>query len=163
MTREYSERERRNLESVRKLMAPPPGFDPSTLFAEDAVWWNGLPRLHAPGGSCEHRGIEAIRRLMSGAGTDRRHLGIDAYDLSTVRYEDVVEIVDGDRVVRQQTMHARTQAGRDYCNVYCFVFQFDAGGRIAYLTEHWNTWWADRFLFDQRAPAPPQPPAGPPR
>jgi hypothetical protein len=27
----------------------------------------------------------------------------------------------------------------------------------AYLTEHWNTRWADRFLFDQRPPDPPHP------
>ncbi len=156
MAHEYSAVELLNLESVRTLMAPPPGFDITTLFAEDAVWWNGLPRLHAPGASCEHRGIEAIRALLHGSGKDRRELGIDAYDLSTVRYENVIEVVDGDRVVRQQTMHAKTRSGRDYCNVYCFVFEFDAAGRIAYLTEHWNTWYADRFLFDQIAPTPPR-------
>lgn len=156
MAREYSAAELRNLESVRRMMSPPPGFDIMTLFAEDAVWWNGLPRLHAPGASCEHRGIEAIRAIVSGSAKDRRDLGIDAYDLSTVRYENVIEVVDGDRVVRQQTMYAKTQSGRDYCNVYCFVFEFDANGRIAYLTEHWNTWYADRFLFDQRAPTPPR-------
>ena len=50
MAREYSAAELRNLESVRRMMSPPPGFDIMTLFAEDAVWWNGLPRLHAPGG-----------------------------------------------------------------------------------------------------------------
>lgn len=156
MPREYTEREQRNLETVRKLMAPPPGFDISTLFADDAVWWNGLPRLHAPGASCEHRGIEAIRTILGGSKTDRRHLGIDAYDLSTVRYENVIEMVDGDRVMRQQTMYAKTKMGRDYCNVYCFVFEFDAEGRISYLTEHWNTWWAERFLFDQLHPEPPR-------
>lgn len=156
MPREYSPTERRNLESVRKLMAPPPGFDPSTLFADDAVWWNGLPRLHAPGAGCEHRGIDAIRAIMGGSSVDRRHLGVDAYDLSTVRYENVIELVDGDRVVRQQTMYAKTKSGRDYCNVYCFVFEFNADGKIGYLTEHWNTWYADRFLFDQLTPTPPR-------
>jgi len=28
------------------------------------------------------------------------------------------------------------------------VFRFGADGKIAYLTEHWNTWYAHRVLFD---------------
>ena len=152
--REYSANERRHLAAVATLFSPPPEFDVGTLFAEDAVWWNGLPRLHEPGGSCEHRGLAAIRKILSAAGTDLRPFGIDAYDLSSVRYEDVVTLADGDFAMRQHTMHARTHAGRPYTNVYCFVFRFDADGKIAYLAEHWNTWWADRFLFDQRPPEP---------
>ena len=157
MPREYSAAEQRNLESVNRLFAPPPGFDVSTLFADDAVWWNGLPRLRGLEGSCEHKGIEAIRRILTSSGTDLRSVGIDAYDLSTVRNEEVLLLADGDYVVRQHNMFAKTRAGRDYSNVYCFVFRFRADGRIAYLTEHWNSWWADRFLFDQRAPEPPHP------
>lgn len=157
MSREYSDTEQRNLDASRRLFAPPPGFDPATLFADDAVWWNGLPRLHTPGAGCEHRGIAAIRRLMDSANADTQHLGIDAYDLGTTRYEDLVELVDGDWVMRQHTMHAKTKAGRDYTNVYCFVMRFDAGGRIVHLTEHWNSWWAERFLFDQLAPTPAHP------
>lgn len=157
MASEHTEKEQRNLESMRRLFAPPPGFDPATLFADDAVWWNGLPRLRGLEGSCEHRGLDAIRRILGSAGTDMRRYGIDAYDLSTVRNEDVLELADGDYVVRQHTMHAKTHSGRDYRNVYCFVFRFGEDGRIAYLTEHWNTWWADRFLFDQRSPEPPHP------
>jgi ketosteroid isomerase-like protein len=156
-TRSYSEAERRNLDAVATLFAPPPGFDPSALFAEDAVWWNGLPRLRGVEGSCEHRGLAAIRKILSAAGTDLRKLGIDSYDLSTTRYEDVLHVVDGDLVVRQHTMHARTHGGRDYSNVYCFLFRFDTAGKIRYLTEHWNTWWADRFLFDQLPPEPARP------
>ena len=156
MPREYSATERRNIESVNRLFAPPPGFDVATLFADDAVWWNGLPRLRGEG-SCEHRGIEAIRAIVTGASRDQSRLGVDAYDLSTVRNEDVLVLADGDYVVRQHTMYAKTRAGRDYSNVYCFVFRFRADGRIAYLTEHWNSWWADRFLFDQRPPEPARP------
>ena len=157
MAREYSATERRNLEAVERLFAPPPGFDVTALFAADAVWWNGLPRLRGLEGSCEHRGIEAIRRILGSAGTDMRRLGIDAYDLTTVRNEDVLVLADGDYVVRQHTMYAKTRAGRDYSNVYCFVFRFGEDGKIAYLTEHWNSWWADRFLFDQRPPEPAHP------
>ncbi|HZO09123.1 MAG TPA: nuclear transport factor 2 family protein [Myxococcota bacterium] len=156
MPREYSSTEKRNLEAVSRLFAPPPGFDVTTLFADDAVWWNGLPRLRGEG-SCEHRGIEAIRAIVTGASRDASRLGVDAYDLATVRNEDVLVLADGDHVVRQHTMYAKTRAGRDYSNVYCFVFRFREDGRIAYLTEHWNTWWADRFLFDQRPPEPAHP------
>jgi len=156
MPREYSATEKRNLESVSRLFAPPPGFDVTTFFADDAVWWNGLARLRGEG-SCEHRGLEAIRALVTGASRDLGRLGVDAYDLSTVRNEDVLVLADGDYVVRQHTMYAKTRARRDYCNVYCFVFRFRADGRIAYLTEHWNSWWAERFLFDQRPPEPAHP------
>jgi ketosteroid isomerase-like protein len=156
MPREYSTTEIRNLENVNRLFAPPPGFDVSSLFADDAVWWNGLPRLRG-NGSCEHKGIEAIRSILTSTGTDMSRFGVDVYDLSTVHNEEVLLIADGDYVVRQHNMFAKTRAGRDYSNVYCFVFRFRADGKIAYLTEHWNTWWADRFLFDQRAPDPPHP------
>ncbi len=160
MSREYSPTERRNLEAVGKLFAPPPGFDPASLFADDAVWWNGLPRLRGLEGSCEHQGLDAIRKILTGARTDQRRFGIDAYDLTTVRNEDVLVLADGDFVVRQHTMYAKTRSGRDYSNVYCFVFRFREDGKIAYLTEHWNTWWADRFLFDQRPPEPAHPTKG---
>ena len=45
-----------------------------------------------------------------------------------MRNEDVLVLADGDYVVRQHTMRAKTRAGRDYSNVYCFVFRF-AGDR----------------------------------
>lgn len=156
MPREYSAAEQRNIANVNRMFAPPPGFDVSSLFADDAVWWNGHPKLRGDG-SCEHNGIAAIRRILTGAGTDMSRFGIDSYDLTTVRNEQVLVIADGDYVVRQHNMVAKTHAGRDYSNVYCFVFRFRADGKIAYLTEHWNTWWADRFLFEQRPPEPPQP------
>ena len=57
-------------------------------------------------------------------------------------------VADGDYVVRQQTFRAKTIAGQDYCNVYCFVFRFGQDGKIAYLTEHWNTWHAYNVLFN---------------
>ena len=149
MAREYSATEQRNIASVEKMFTPPAGFDVGSLFADDAVWWNGHPKLReGPGGSCEHKGIAAIRRILGAAGTDARAAGIDAYDLTTVRNENVIVLADGDYVMRQHNMHAKTHGGRDYRNVYCFVFRFDADGRIAYLTEHWNTWLAHKVLFE---------------
>ena len=143
----WTERERRNVAAVDLLFSPPAGFDPSTLFRDDATWWNGLPYIAGREGATEHAGIEAIRGILWGAGADQSGRGVDAYDLGTTRYEDVVVMADGDLVLRQHTMRARSHGGQSYVNVYAFVFRFDDEGRIAYLTEHWNTWHAWNVLF----------------
>ncbi|MHA7839988.1 MAG: nuclear transport factor 2 family protein [bacterium] len=145
----HTPQEKRNIETTEKLFDVNDPGDKSLLFAEDAVWWNGLPFVGGEPGRTEHKGIESIRRILTGAGTARRdESGVDAYDLSTCRNEDVLVLADGDYVVRQHTMHARTHRGQDYTNVYCFVFRFDDQGRIRYLTEHWNTWHAYNVLFN---------------
>lgn len=145
----YTDDEKRNMEQVDKLFDVSGLSDKSTLFADDAVWWNGLPFIGGRTGQTEHKGIEAIRGILTGAGSAKSgDSGIDAYDLSTVRNEDVVVLADGEFVVRQHTMRAKTHRGQDYTNVYCFVFRFNAEGKIQYLTEHWNTWHAHNVLFN---------------
>ena len=144
----YTEAEQRNLAQVEKLFDTEGIPDKSVLFADDAVWWNGLPFVGQPG-TTEHKGIDAIRAILTGAGAERAAAsGVDAYDLSTVENSDVVVLADGDYVVRQHTMRARTHGGQDYTNVYCFVFRFNPQGKIQYLTEHWNTWHAHNVLFN---------------
>ena len=147
----YTPDEQRNIDVTHRLFDTANREDKSLLFAEDAVWWNGLPFVGA-GGQTEHKGRDAIRGILTGAtsGPSARKTdsGVDAYDVSTIRNEDVVLLADGDYVVRQHTMYAKTHRGRDYTNVYCFVFRFDAAGRIRYLTEHWNTWHAHNILFN---------------
>jgi hypothetical protein len=145
----YTEQERSNLATAAALFDAKGPADKSTRFAEDAIWWNGLPMLPGAPGQTEHKGRDAIRRILTGAGASKSAPGIDAYDLSTARYEDVVILADGDYVMRQQTYRAKTWRGRDYCNVCCFVFKMNAQGQIQYLTEHWNTWHAHNFLFNQ--------------
>jgi|SRR5262245_15299970 len=146
---EYSEKEKRNLAVVEAMFAPGDPAEKIRLFAEDAVWWNGLPFVGEPGRT-EHRGLPAIRRILEGAGTARAAAsGVDVYDLATARNEDVVMLADGDYVVRQHTFRARTHGGQDYCNVYCFVYRMNEQGRIQYLTEHWNTWHAYNVLFNR--------------
>lgn len=143
----YSAEEQRNIDTANSLFGAEPE-DKSTLFAEDAVWWNGLPFVRGAGVT-EHEGIDAIREILTGAGRVRTDdSGIDAYDLSTGRNEDVLVLADGDYVMRQHTFYATTHGGQDYRNVYCFVFRFNAEGRIQYLTEHWNTWHAHNVLFN---------------
>ena len=145
---DYTPEEQRNIDSVNALFDVEGLPDKSVLFAEDAVWWNGLPFVGEPG-QTEHRGIEAIRAILTGASSTKgKSAGVDAYDLSTARNEDIVVLADGNYVVRQHTFRAKTHRGRDYSNVYCFVFKFDEDGKIAYLTEHWNTWHAYNVLFN---------------
>lgn len=154
---DWSDRENRNVAQVEKLFSPPEGFDPASLFREDAVWWNGLPYIAGNEGETEHKGIEAIRAILYGAGADQASRGVDSYDLTTTRYEDVLTLADGDYVLRQHTMHAKTHGGQDYTNVYGFVFRFDSDGQIAYLTEHWNTWHAWNVLFNHYGMEPAHP------
>ena len=122
----------------------PAPADKSELFTEDGVWWNGLPHIN---GDTEHRGRDAIRQLLPSTRTAELGPGQDVYDMKTMRAEDVIMIADGDYVVRQQTCRAKTVHGNDYANTYCFVFRFDDDGKIVYLTEHWNTWYAYQTLF----------------
>ncbi|MEE3331301.1 MAG: nuclear transport factor 2 family protein [Myxococcota bacterium] len=154
---DWSARENRNVAQVEKLFSPPEGFDPASLFREDAIWWNGLPYIAGNEGETEHKGIEAIRAILYGAGADQASRGVDSYDLTTTRYEDVLTLADGDYVLRQHTMHAKTHSGQDYTNVYGFVFRFDSDGQIAYLTEHWNTWHAWNVLFNHYGMEPAHP------
>ena len=148
---EYTESEKRNLAVVDRLFDTSNAEDKSLLFTDDAVWWNGLPFV-GEGGETEHKGRAAINGILTGATSGpsekKTNRGVDAYDVSTIRNEDVVILADGDYVVRQHTMVAKTHGGRDYRNVYCFVFRFDDAGRITYLTEHWNTWHAYNVLFN---------------
>jgi ketosteroid isomerase-like protein len=144
----YSAQEQRNIDTVTAMFEAGRELDRSTLFADDATWWNGLPLLPSQYGQTEHHGIDAIRGILGGSGRAHPGTGIDSYDLSTNRFTDVVVLADGDYVVRQHTQHSVTLGGQPYRNVYCFVFRFNAGGKIQYLTEHWNTWYAHRVLFD---------------
>src|SRR5690242_4252153 len=61
-------------------------LDRATLFADDAVWWNGLPHLPGLEGKTEHRGIDAIRRILRGSGQPHPGTGVDSYDLATNRF-----------------------------------------------------------------------------
>lgn len=148
---EYTATEKRNMAAVDRLFDTTNAEDKSLLFAEDAVWWNGLPFVGGTG-ETEHKGRPAIKAILTGAttkpGEKKLDHGVDAYDVTTIRNEDVVVLADGDWVVRQHTMIAKTHRGRDYRNVYCFVFRFGEDGLIRYLTEHWNTWHAHNVLFN---------------
>ena len=145
----YTETEERNLDVVRQMFGESPGpDDKSLLFAEDGAWWNGLPMIPGAEGVMEHRGRDAIRNILPSQNRGRGLMpGRDTYKLETCRATDVVMLADGDWVVRQQNMTAETKLGQHYANTYCFVFKFNDAGEIEYLTEHWNTWQAQRVLM----------------
>ena len=153
----YTADEQRNIDTVNAMFGAGRELDRATLFADDAVWWNGLPLLPGNVGETEHRGIDAIRNILRGSGRPHTGTGIDSYDLTTNRFDDVVVLADGDFVVRQHTQSSTTLGGKPYRNVYCFVFRFNADGKIQYLTEHWNTWYAHRVLFDNFSVEPAHP------
>jgi ketosteroid isomerase-like protein len=145
---DYTDREQANIASVTKMFEAGRDFDRATLFADDAVWWNGLPLLPGMIGKTEHKGIEEITKILRGSGQKHGNSGVDSYDLATNRFADVLVLADGDYVVRQHTQISTTLGGQPYRNVYCFVFRFNADGKIQYLTEHWNTWHAHNVLFN---------------
>ena len=155
----YTESEERNLRVVRQFFGEEDGpADKSELFAEDGAWWNGLPMIPGAEGVMEHRGRDAIRNILPSQNKGRGLLpGRDTYKLETCRATDVVTLADGDFVVRQQNMTAETKLGQHYANTYCFVFRFDDEGRITYLTEHWNTWQAQRVLMQNFEVQPARP------
>ncbi len=156
----YTADEQRNIDATHRLFDTSNPEDKSMLFSEDAAWWNGLPYVGATPGETEHKGRAAINAILTGAtgGPPKTgKSGTDAYDVSTIRNEDIVLLADGDFVVRQHTMYAKTHRGQDYTNVYCFVFKFNEKGEIIYLTEHWNTWHAYNVLFNNFEMAPAHP------
>lgn len=152
----YTEVEQRNIDTVNSMFEGSFGTV-EAIFADDAVWWNGLPKLPGLVGETEHKGIEKIKLIMYGAGEDKSDKGIDSYDLSTNKFTDVVILADDDYVVRQHTQHSKTLGGNDYRNVYCFVFRFNEEGKISYLTEHWNTWYANKVLMENWGVEPAHP------
>ena len=155
---QYTDTEQRNIDTVNALFEAGPEYDRIGIWADDAVWWNGLPLLPMNPGQTEHKGIDAIKAILFASGQPSSGgSGVDSYDLATNRFTDVVVLADGDWVVRQHTQHSTTLGGKPYRNVYCFVFRFGEDGRIAYLTEHWNTWYAHKVLFENHEVEPAHP------
>ena len=153
---DYTETELRNLGVVKQFFSEAPApADKSELFTENGIWWNGLPLVGD--GETEHRGRAAIRQLLPSTRKGELGPGRDIYDMATMKAEDVIMLADGDYVVRQQTCRARTVHGDDYANTYCFVFRFNDEGKIEYLTEHWNTFYAYQKLFNKFAFEPAHP------
>ena len=111
-------------------------------FAADAVWtmYGELP-IAGP-----WRGREAIVDdfLVAAGGT--------LYEPGSVEFEFPTLIGEGDTVVLEWRVRARTAAGGDYANAYCGLFRV-RDGRIAEVREYLDTQYAARTLFGAAAPA----------
>jgi ketosteroid isomerase-like protein len=111
-------------------------------FAEDAVWtiYGDLP-IAGP-----WRGREAIvdEFLVAAAGA--------LYEPGSIEFAFPTLIGEGDTVVLEWRVRARTAAGADYANAYCGLFTVRAG-RIAEVREYLDTQYAARTLFGVAAPA----------
>jgi len=143
------------VETVQRFFEGDRSIDRLSLLAEDCVWWNGMGRLPGAEGVTEFRGRDQIGEfLLARGGHARLSTGetVDRYDLSTARFDDVVTIRDGDYVFRQHTYRATTVGGRDYENVYGFLFHFRADGLVDRIWEHWGTLTAWETLFRPARP-----------
>ena len=140
----------RNLDVVERFFSGPRDLDRLSLMSDDCEWFNGIGKFPAAPGQTVFRGKEEIGRVILGRApsppppSGRR---IDRYDLTTAAFRDVETIADGNYVFRQHGYSATTLGGRDYANVYGFLFRFDTDGLIDRVWEHWGTLAAYEQLF----------------
>jgi hypothetical protein len=142
-------------DTVRLFFEGDRSVDRLGLLAEGCIWWNGMGRLPGAEGRTEFVGREEIGEfVLARGGHHRLSTGetVDRYDLTTAHFDDVITISDGDYVFRQHTYRATTVGGRDYENVYGFLFHFDGDGLVDRIWEHWGTLTAWETLFQSPGP-----------
>jgi ketosteroid isomerase-like protein len=109
-------------------------------FAQDAVWtihgelpiagpWRGRDRI-----------VDDFLAAVGGA----------LYAPGSVEFEFPTLIGEGDTVVLEWRVRARTARGDEYSNVYCGLFVV-RDGRIAEVREYLDTAYAQRTLFAEAA------------
>ena len=100
-------------------------------------------RWRVPSGAIEpyaglHEGAETIVDTMLGAVGDAFVPGSQS--------TQILNLVFGDELAVAETeMRAKTPAGDEYHNSYCFFFEFH-GGRISEIREHVDTRYAANFF-----------------
>ncbi len=140
----------RHLEVVEQFFSGPRELDRLSLMSDDCEWFNGIGKFPAAPGQTVFRGKDEIGRIILGRAPSPLPLSgrkVDRYDLTTARFHDVETIADGPYVFRQHGYTATTLGGRDYANVYGFLFRFDDDGLIDRVWEHWGTLAAYEQLF----------------
>lgn len=107
-------------------------------FLPDARWV--IPRGAPEAVAGTHVGAGKIAEMMVGS--------IDAsFAPGSVDWRPGLIMAEGDAVMLEANLRARTGAGDLYDNHYCFVAEFDpASGRIAELREHVDTSYAAGFF-----------------
>ncbi len=121
----------RNLAVVQDQFFGEAPIDRLTLMSEDCEWWNGMGKFPGAPGQTVFRGRQEIGDHILGRAPAPRPVSgrkVDRYDLSTTEFHDVHVLADGPYVFRHHTYRATTLRGRDYENVYGFLFRFDDDG-----------------------------------
>jgi nitroreductase len=140
----------KQLAVVDDFFSGPRDLDRLSLMSDDVEWWNGIGKFPGAPGQTVFRGKHEIGAIVLGrapAPAQPNGRRVDRYDLTTAEFDDVRTIADGPFVFRQHTYRATTLGGRDYENVYGFLFRFDDQGRIDRIWEHWGTLQAYEALF----------------
>ena len=106
------------------------------LVADDLVWV--VPRSAIAPYAGRHEGAERILDLMLSA--------VDGtFEPGSQVAEPTLVVGEGDAVMAEVHMRARSRRGSLYDNWYCFVFEL-RGGRIREIREHVDTAHAVRFF-----------------
>ena len=124
---------------VHRFFAAISSGDEETLcemLAEDATWV--IPRsAPAPFGGT-HRGNRKIAGMMVASVGETFEPGSQTFDV-------LLMLEEGDVVVAEANIKARTPAGDVYDNLYVFIFEFE-DGRVRELREHVDTIYAANFF-----------------
>ena len=106
------------------------------MLTEDARWV--IPRSAPEPFAGTHRGNRKIARMMVQSVAETFEPGSQQFDV-------LLMVEDGDVVVAEANIKARTPAGEVYDNFYVFIFEFE-NGRIRELREHVDTIYAANFF-----------------
>lgn len=133
----------------------------AALFAPNARWV--IPKSAPEPFAGIHVGAEKIADMMAGSLESSFEPGSGDWRVG-------LTVAEGDVVMAEANLRARTPAGESYDNQYVFVVEFDpASGCITELREHTDTRYAASFfegaLAEPAAGAgtPGSPPSGPHR
>jgi ketosteroid isomerase-like protein len=106
------------------------------LVTDDLVWV--VPRSAIAPYAGRHEGAERILDLMLAAAGA-------TFEPGSQHSEATLLVGEGDVVVGEVHMRARSRRGSTYDNWYCFLMEF-RGGRIREIREHVDTAHAVRFF-----------------
>jgi ketosteroid isomerase-like protein len=110
----------------------------AALFAKDARWV--IPRSAPPPHAGTHHGAEHIADMMVSAIEG-------SFVSSSIDWRPGRMVGEGDLVMAEANLRARTPGGETYDNEYVFVAEFDPASRaIVELREHVDTKYAASFF-----------------
>jgi len=106
----------------------------ATMLTED-VEWRAAETVPAK----PLQGRRVVSSVVSGRGREQM------FDMETFKLTVHRKLVDGDTAVVRQAISARTQAGKQYDNEYCWIYTC-RDGQIARIEEYVDTWKAAKVF-----------------